>query len=58
MLDPSDHPGERQAYPPQISLNPKIFFSVATKVMLNPWDVCDRRISGVQLLEKKNMPDA
>lgn len=43
--------------PKKISLNPKIV-SVATKVMLKCWDACDRHISGMQLLEEKNMPDA
>lgn len=56
MLDPTDHPDERQAYPRKLPLNPKIF-SVATKVMLKRWDVCDRQVSGMQLLEK-SMPDA
>lgn len=54
ILDPTDHPDERQAYPKKLSLNPKIF-SIATKVMLKFWAVCDRQVSGIYLFLQLNM---
>lgn len=40
-------------------LNPRgCFFSVAANLVLKCWDVCDRQVSGMQLLEEKNMPVA